>query len=161
MPSDKSLYFGYGSNLWLDQMHRRCPDSKYVGVAVLHDWRWTISTRRYANVVPSKGDIVYGLIYKLSEDDEGKLDGYEGVPYSYVKKTLPLSWVKGSGVKEGTFDGLVYVDVVRLQTGEPHTEYIHRMNMGINDAIQEGVPKEYIDKYLRPFIPEQKPRVEE
>ena len=156
MPGYKTLYFGYGSNLWLDQMRRRCPASKYVGVGVLYDWQWRISTRGYANIIPSKGDIVYGLIYELSEDDEGKLDGYENVPYSYVKKTLPLMWwVKGSSLKEGIFDGLVYVDIARLQTGSARTEYIHRMNMGINDAIQEGVPQEYLDRYLRPFIPAQ------
>lgn len=33
-----TIYFGYGSNLWLDQMKRRCPDNQYVGVGVLADW---------------------------------------------------------------------------------------------------------------------------
>ena len=34
----KTVYFAYGSNLWIDQMNRRCPENKYVGVGVLHDW---------------------------------------------------------------------------------------------------------------------------
>ncbi len=33
-----TLYFGYGSNMWVDQMDRRCPKNKYIGTAVLHDW---------------------------------------------------------------------------------------------------------------------------
>lgn len=33
-----TLYFGYGSNLWIDQMNRRCPDNKYIGVGVLREW---------------------------------------------------------------------------------------------------------------------------
>jgi hypothetical protein len=33
-----TLYFGYGSNLWIDQMNRRCPESKLVGVGLLKDW---------------------------------------------------------------------------------------------------------------------------
>ena len=42
MPDDAQtheiLYFGYGSNVWIDQMNRRCPDNKYIGVAVLREW---------------------------------------------------------------------------------------------------------------------------
>ena len=38
MTNNITVYFGYGSNLWLDQMRRRCPDSKYIGVASLSDW---------------------------------------------------------------------------------------------------------------------------
>lgn len=34
----KTLYFAYGSNFWLDQMNRRCPGSKFIGTAILHDW---------------------------------------------------------------------------------------------------------------------------
>ena len=36
--SKPTLYFGYGSNVWIDQMNRRCPENKYIGTAVLHDW---------------------------------------------------------------------------------------------------------------------------
>lgn len=34
----QTLYFGYGSNLWIDQMNRRCPESRYVGIGLLPDW---------------------------------------------------------------------------------------------------------------------------
>ncbi len=33
-----TLYFGYGSDMWVDQMNRRCPENKYIGTAVLYDW---------------------------------------------------------------------------------------------------------------------------
>jgi hypothetical protein len=36
--SPKTLYFAYGSNIWIDQMNRRCPESIYVGTAELHEW---------------------------------------------------------------------------------------------------------------------------
>jgi hypothetical protein len=39
MTSDtKTLYFGYGSNLWKQQMDRRCPENKFLGTARLPDW---------------------------------------------------------------------------------------------------------------------------
>lgn len=152
-PHKSSLYFGYGSNLWLAQMKRRCPESNFVGVALLRDWRWMVTIRGYANVVPSTGDVVYGLVYELSAEDEMILDRYEGVPISYVKETFSLEYV---GVEEGAvgkFDGLVYVDVERVVDDKPKAEYIHRMNMGIKDALIKGVPETYIDSSLRPFIP--------
>jgi hypothetical protein len=33
-----TVYFAYGSNLWIDQMNRRCPEHKFFGTGVLHDW---------------------------------------------------------------------------------------------------------------------------
>lgn len=42
MPDDtqaeQALYFGYGSNIWVEQMNRRCPENKYFGLGVLRDW---------------------------------------------------------------------------------------------------------------------------
>lgn len=44
----------------------------------------------------------------------------------------------------------------------PQKEYIHRMNMGIKDAVHKaGVPFAYVEKVMRPFIPEHgQPEVE-
>jgi gamma-glutamylcyclotransferase (GGCT)/AIG2-like uncharacterized protein YtfP len=128
-------------------MARRCPGSILVGVAVLRDWKWLISTRGYANVIPSPGDVVYGLVYALTPANEQSLDGYEGVPYSYVKQMHEVE-MDGSLVKV-----LVYVDEIRQHEGEIKEEYITRMNHGIRDALDKGMPQWYIEKYLEPVIP--------
>ncbi|KAJ7286058.1 Butirosin biosynthesis, BtrG-like protein [Mycena rebaudengoi] len=156
--SPRTLYFGYGSNLWRQQMDKRCPDNKFLGTARLADWRFIINGRGYANLIPSKGDGVYAFLYELSASDEEALDGYEGVPHSYVKQTLPVEYFGGKDygeVRQGKriVDALVYIDVVRQNDGPIQTEYILRMNFAIADALEEGVPKAYIDKYLRPCIP--------
>ncbi|KAI9696104.1 MAG: hypothetical protein M1836_005935 [Candelina mexicana] len=153
-----SLYFGYGSNLWLHQMAQRCPNSPYLGTAALHNWRWIINERGYATVVPSKGGIVYGLVYKLTEDDEEALDVNEGVSTgAYVKRTLDIVlFAEASGgdvdAEGRMIEGLVYVDEARTEESTPNEEYVHRMNMGIGDALKKGVPKWYIQTFLRPFI---------
>jgi gamma-glutamylcyclotransferase len=170
--SIKTMYFAYGSNLWLNQMARRCPQSAFTGVGSLADWyacillkgfdlsmkprKWIINTRGYANIIPSKGDVVHGLVYELTAKDEGKLDGYEGVPDSYIKEIMPIEFAGDGNLREGKtiIDALVYVDHARLIPSGPKTEYIYRMNMGIADGIEKGIPKEYFEKYLRPFIPE-------
>lgn len=164
LPTTKP-YFGYGSNLWLDQMARRCPSSPYTGLGRLRGYRWIINSRGYANIVQTDRDQdeVWGLIYDLPPEDEERLDGNEGVPYAYQKRMTQVEfWSKGTlPAASDTLPEpekvkmLVYIDLKR-RSGEgnkPRKEYIHRMNEGIRDALNEGVPKSYIDEVLRPYIP--------
>ena len=149
----RKLYFAYGSNLWLEQMVRRCPESKLVGLGVLRGWKWAINTRRYANVVRSSEDLVYGLVYELSPSDEARLDQKEGVPRDYTKEMMEIELQESVSGKKSVVQTLVYVDEKRVKEGAPWEEYIHRMNMGIKDAAARGLPKWYIDKYMRKYIP--------
>ena len=141
-----SLYFAYGSHLWIDQMTRRCPGSTFVGIATLKDWKWFICTRGYANIIPSPGDVVHGMVYAITPANEESLDGYEGVPYSYVKQ------MHGIEMDGSVVEALVYVDVVRVQEGKIKEEYITRMGHAISDALQKGFPEWYIEKYLKPAL---------
>jgi len=168
--TDRKLYFGFGSNLWKLQMKRRCPDSHFLGIAKLNGWTWIINSRGYANVVETsiQTDEVWGLIYSLSSEDEAKLDKNEGVPYDYTKEmhivdfraststsiesSIDTTQV-GSGASSRDRNVLVYVDRTRLKPDTPREEYIHRMNMGIKDAVEEGVPLWYIQDILRKYIP--------
>jgi gamma-glutamylcyclotransferase (GGCT)/AIG2-like uncharacterized protein YtfP len=140
------LYFAYGSNLWLDQMARRCPGSVFAGIAELKHWKWFISTRGYANIMPSQGDVVHGMVYALAATNEESLDKYEGVPYAYMKQKHAVE------MGGETVEVLVYVDVLRLQEGTIKGEYITRMNYGILDALEKGFPEWYIEKYLKPAL---------
>lgn len=71
-------------------MAKRCPESRYIGTAILHNYRFQINQRGYANVLPSPGDCVEGLVYLLSLTDEARLDKNEGVPTAYQKCILPI-----------------------------------------------------------------------
>ncbi|KAI1740848.1 hypothetical protein F4680DRAFT_87377 [Xylaria scruposa] len=87
----RQLYFAYGSNLWMKQMATRCPNSYYVGRALLPDYRWQINERGYANIVPASGFTVHGLVYELGAGDEARLDRSEGVfSGAYSKAYLPI-----------------------------------------------------------------------
>ncbi|PFH51758.1 hypothetical protein AMATHDRAFT_141847 [Amanita thiersii Skay4041] len=158
MGDQRTIYFGYGSNIWRDQMSRRCPQSTFIGIGILADWRWIINTRGSGNVVPSQEDVVYGSLYELSQSDEEELDKYEDVPNHYIKKTLPIKLLKPPGLTldgmsdKGYLDALVYVDVERVVKGTIKTEYIYRMNMAIADGLREGIPLDYIDGYLREWV---------
>ncbi|EMC93137.1 hypothetical protein BAUCODRAFT_229127 [Baudoinia panamericana UAMH 10762] len=167
-----TVYFGYGSNLWKQQMKLRCPTSTYQGIAQLKGYCWIINERGYANVVKHTQTVqsdsqctyaseVWGLVFTLQPADEARLDVNEGVPYAYQKQMLKCEfWPAREGKPPQTdekpehVEMLVYVDGERTTPSRPKTEYVYRMNMGIKDAVKEGMPKEYVEHALRPFIPE-------
>ena len=51
-------------------------------------------------------------------------------------------------------DVLVYIDRNRTTDHKPKTEYIYRMNRGIEDGLKAGIPKGYVDQAMRQLIPE-------
>lgn len=163
MSTNSTTYFGYGSNLWKHQMSQRCPTSDYLGTAKLSGFRWIINQRGYANVVETdKTDEVWGLVYNLRPKDERRLDLNEGVPIAYTKENITVSFwpaVNGSKAdiesKAKEREMLVYIDRVKTKASEPKKEYIYRMNMGIKDALSEGVPSEYVEGVMRKFIPDE------
>lgn len=48
---------------------------------------------------------------------------------------------------------LVYINREMTDEGEIRKEYISRMNCGIEDAVKEGLPREYVEQVLRRWIP--------
>ena len=148
----QTLYFAYGSNLWLKQMTLRCPSSGKVGAGILYSHKWGITSRGYANVYPSSDHVVYGIVYTLSEADEVKLDGYEGVSGgSYMKKDLEVELLSTEG--EGKMIRcLVYIDPRPEGQFKPRKEYIHRINSGLKDA---HLPAKWVQQNIRPFVPDQ------
>lgn len=94
---------------------------------------------------------MYGLLYEISLEDEIALDGYEGYPVRYEKEIADIK-VVSADEGENTVEAIVYIDK-REKEGVSKEEYIERMNYAIADALEEGVPNEYIQTYLRRFIP--------
>jgi gamma-glutamylcyclotransferase (GGCT)/AIG2-like uncharacterized protein YtfP len=137
------LYFAYGSNLWRDQMQRRCPDHRIIGHGSVRGYRWIISTRGYANIVKSNGDEVHGVIYEISESDERSLDRCEGVDCGAYRKEMIRVESEGQ-----CRECIVYVDPVE-QEGRPNREYVERVEKGISDS---NLPPQYVDGYVRKFI---------
>lgn len=123
-------------------MAKRCPGSTFEAIGALRDWKWFINVRGYANIVPSQGDVVYGMVYAITPTDETSLDKYEGVPNAYVKQ------MHGVEMDGKVVQMLVYIDTMRTQEGTIKQEYITRMNHAISDARTKGMPEWYIEKYL-------------
>jgi hypothetical protein len=110
-------------------------------------------------------DRTYGMVFQMSHEDEQKMDEYEDVPESYTKETAMVElWTRKEG-QEGPLDitkrcrrvqVMFHVDrehtadSVQLSAGA----YSYKINQGIMDATEEGVPESYIKDCIRPFVPD-------
>ena len=157
----------------LKQMVKRCPNTRYLGVAKLPGYRWQINERGYTNIVEVSADTrespttVQGLCYLIGAEDELKLDRVEGVPTAYQKRVLRVELVlaksslvgrdvseiagfSGEELKAGSGRGeaevveaLAYVSKDYIKDGPPKGEYVARMRLGLRDALELGMSKEY------------------
>lgn len=161
----KTIYFGYGSNLWLHQMRQRCPTSKYLGIARLTGYKFIIYDRGYANIVElsdeeklrrGSGDHqkhdyrneVWGLVYSLEPSDEARLDVNEGVAHgAYGKEWIECEfWTASSERKviEDTQHGFAYAregqpDPTKKPGQEKMLVYINRVNVREGDIKHEYI----------------------
>lgn len=121
-------------------MHKRCPTSRYAGIARLKDYRWIINARGYANIVAiassndSDSTETYGLVYEMQPLDEARLDVNEGVPEAYTKEMMEVEFwsaeeplVPSDGPAQRRIEALVYIDRKRIKDDIPQREYIYRM----------------------------------
>ncbi|KAK6543705.1 hypothetical protein TWF694_000440 [Orbilia ellipsospora] len=152
------LYFAYGSNIWLDQMVRRCPSSTYKAVARLPSYRWLICERGYANIYPSPSPStttseVWGILFDLPPEDEASLDRYEGFPFDYEKEMVTVELLeKDSEGQTQKVEALVYIDRNHTTDGKVKHEYIGRMKNAIEDGLKLGMPRGYVkDVMLGPL----------
>ncbi len=120
------FYGAYGSNLNRRHMAQRCPDATPFGSIEVPDMKLVF--RDVADIEPAKGFTVPLGLWRISKQDEEKLDRYEGYPHLYGKQMLDLPRVgevlvytmgEGSRVRENT-----------LRISPP--------NLGYFDSIAEG-----------------------
>ncbi len=102
-------YFAYGSYLNKKLMLERCPDSKPMFIASLHNYKlvfvgWSrqwrgglVSIRRFS------GERVPGAIYEVSDRDLKRLDSYQGYPNNYTRLNVTVFDEDGEPIKAITY----------------------------------------------------------
>ncbi len=136
-------YFAYGSNLSHAQMVKRCPQCEVLGPAVLTGYRWYITKRGYASLLPSTRDRVFGLVYSISDTDEVALDHYEGIAVGAYGKSEVAVRFKGEDMS-----CMLYVDP-NTEEGRPKKRYAAEIRKGIKDA---KLPADYVKRYMEKFL---------
>ena len=144
------LYFAYGSNLNLNQMAKRCPDSRPVSPAVALGYRLVFPRPDglwrggVAGIVADDQAHVEGAVYELSDRDLDALDGYEGVADNeYTRTAVQVTLPNGDRVNAITYQA-------NPQPDGPFTPSLRYLRAILKGARQHGLSPQWI-KYLRLF----------
>lgn len=81
----KRPYFGYGSNLDVAEMRKRCPNAELLGVARLMGWTVYMDSNGYATIAKD-GGCTEGALWLVSDVDIEALDDYEGLDRGLYEK---------------------------------------------------------------------------
>jgi len=134
--------FAYGSNLDSEQMLRRCPKACPVEVGLLEGF--TLSFTRYsknwgggvADVIRFPGKQVWGLVWRLTNDDLESLDRHEGHPKSYCRREMEILLRS-----EKKISAWVYEVVEKKPLILPSEKYLNTISAS---ARALGLPEDYL-----------------
>jgi hypothetical protein len=144
------LYFAYGSNMWETQMVKRCPSTRFVGIAVLRDYKLAFTRESpargcgVADAVEAPGSVLWGVAYELIDADIGSLDRSEGyrpgrsVGNSYWKRECDVYLNNDERQKRRV---CTYFAERVANPPKPNRAYI---NLIIGGARKWGLPADYI-----------------
>ena len=143
----KRLYIAYGSNINLEQMAHRCPNSKIVSKEMLKGYE--LEFRGVATIVPNDKSEVPILIWEIDGRDEHSLDRYEGFPNLYRKE---LFEIEVDGEKK---ECMAYL-MNKGQISPPTSYYYNVINQGyeangmdtsyLRAALERSVCEQYFDE---------------
>jgi len=151
------LYFAYGSNMDTGDLHKWCKKHnknqillEETRVAILRDYKLTFNyyscSRKCgsANIMYSQGDVVYGLLSKISDEDLKNVSIKEGCPYHYGEIDIDVEQLDGS-----KFHPVKTYKVLKVNEKTTHqppsNEYL---SLIITNAVKNKFPDYYID-FLR------------
>jgi gamma-glutamylcyclotransferase (GGCT)/AIG2-like uncharacterized protein YtfP len=146
------LYFAYGSNLDWDQMRDRCPSARYLGNARLADHQLVISRKSIgrgcgvADVIPSVGESVWGVIYEISDADAASLDRDEGYRAGRKANAYDRIAKEVVAIQDGTQRTIrvqTYVASAQPNPPAPSRKYLDQI---ITGARHWQLPEEYIER---------------
>ena len=98
------LYISYGSNMNLEQMAYRCPNSYVVCNGKLKGWKLVFNVHADIIKTDKNNDFVPVVVWNIADADWDRLDMYEGYPSYYIKETVNVILDDGKNEK-----AIVYV----------------------------------------------------
>lgn len=129
------------------QMRKRCPDSEFLGRALLTGYTFVydgFSSKRkgaIANIVQAgPNSETWGGLFEISIEDLSRLDKYEGYPVSYNRKKVMVKDERGRS-REAT----AYYRTGNIP-GKSAREYRNVVIQGAGDC---GLPEQYITENLQ------------
>ena len=128
-----NYYLAYGSNLNKAQMAHRCPGAVAIGTTKIPGYKH-VFRRGYLTIEPDPEGSVDVGIWHITDDDEARLDVYEGFPKFYHKKLMAVHW---PGDSELEIMALVYIMNDGFPIQRSGREYRRTVGQGCKDF---GIP---------------------
>jgi len=168
--SDEEVYcIAYGSNLNEDRMKRRCPKAEVFGTSVIYGYRLLFKqsmTGAYATIEQDANCSVPVLIYRMTADDELKLDRFEGYPKYYYKRDFLLPvWRLNGRKKKLRRTCIAYIMHEYRLLGEPGEEYFDLLDSGYErwgfdkgclvKAMEDSIGRETATQWLAEYYDEE------
>ncbi len=119
------------------QLGERCPGAVLVGTALLPDHRVFVTRQGWASLRAESGSSVYGVIWRLTDEDLAALDAYEEAPQGVYRREV--KHVKRLAQAE-SLDALVYV-ATEEASGTPGPGYLEAV---IAAARHHDLPESYV-----------------
>lgn len=155
--NEKKYHFAYGSNMNSKDLAEHCKKKNRVITlknpkrAVLQHYKLTFngfSTTRHgavADIIPSKGDDVWGVLFETDEDSLKNLDLKEGKGSKYERVFVNVIVFEGEGIENQKLKNevITYVSSRKEAYDLPHRDYLKVI---IEGAKEHGLPTEYIEK---------------
>ena len=153
-PEDSEVYcIAYGSNLSEERMKKRCPKAEAFGTSVIYGYRLLFKqsmTGAYATIEQDANCCVPVLIYRMTVEDEMKLDRFEGYPKYYYKREFLLPvWGLNGRKKKLRRNCIVYIMHEYRLLGEPDEDYFSLLDGGYD---RWGFEKDPLVKALEDSI---------
>lgn len=150
---NKKYYIAYGSNLNVNQMKKRCPSARIIGISNIQNYELLFKgskTGYYLTIEPKVGESVPVAVWETTVEDEKALDCYEGFPVFYDKTemTLPVKEIQTGKVKNRK--GYVYIMNQNRPCGIPDPYYVNTCMEGyLYFGFDTKILKKAIEKSKR------------
>jgi hypothetical protein len=92
--AERYAYAGYGSNLWIEQVSRRCPEADIIGAGHVPDCQLRFAY--YATIKETVGCTTPVAVYRLNPRDIFAMDRFEGLGRSYDRYLVTVTMADGT-----------------------------------------------------------------
>lgn len=143
MAGNTVWYFAYASNMDRTQMKQRGGDPAEARVARLdnHELNFEKVARGgtgTGNLVPAEGQVVYGVLYRVTGQQLRTLDRFEGVPDHYRRSQVTVTDEQGNKIA-----AQVYLARKVRKGLKPDRIYLQHILQG---AQEHNLPADYIQQ---------------
>ncbi|XP_062131500.1 gamma-glutamylcyclotransferase-like [Drosophila sulfurigaster albostrigata] len=154
---DKFFYFGFGSNMLAKRIHIKNPSAKFLGAALLKNYRVDFSLPSkfwkgaVATAVPTLGMQTWGTLWEIDLANLSDLDNQEGV---HLGRYKPVSVKVKLRSNDKEIPARLYV-ITKKPKGNVHDLPSHEVPLNrqpsktylrvmVKGAMESGIPEKYI-----------------